>query len=127
MYKSPIEINMFPMEPTYRTFQEEINGHLETRVTATIQEKYHIDCDKDELIKALQYDRQQYDKGYADAKKTYQITANTANGMTKKQLIEDLMTITEFFRKMNNGASPLCLTTVLEILEKIDIPEGEQQ
>lgn len=30
-----------------------------------------IDVNKEELVKALQYDRNQYEKGYADAKRQY--------------------------------------------------------
>ena len=52
MYKSPIEI---------------IYGQMQTQVENEIYEaiqKYNINVDKEELIKALQYDRDQYEMGY---------------------------------------------------------------
>ena len=52
MYKSPIEI---------------IYGQMQTQVENGIYEtiqKYDINVDKEELIKALQYDRNQYEAGY---------------------------------------------------------------
>ena len=55
MYKSPIEV--FRMQD-YQIENEIMNVIL----------KYDIAVDKDELIRALRYDRDQYDKGYADGK-----------------------------------------------------------
>lgn len=57
-YKSPIElvIGQFRMEQEKR---------IEGEVFKAIQD-YGINIDKDELIRALQYDRGQYDKGYED-------------------------------------------------------------
>lgn len=55
MYKSPIDI---------------IYGQMETQMEGDILravQKYGINVDKEELIRALQYDREQYNKGYADA------------------------------------------------------------
>jgi len=54
-YKSPIEIICGDM--THK---------LENEVFTVVQ-NIGINIDKDELIKALQYDRNQYEKGYADA------------------------------------------------------------
>ena len=56
MYESPIDI-------IYSNMQMK----LENEVFKAIQ-NVGINVDKDELIKALSYDRQQYKKGYADAK-----------------------------------------------------------
>ena len=54
-YKSPIEI-----------IQGEITSKFENEVLRYIQ-SYNINIDRDELIKALSYDRDQYQKGYNDA------------------------------------------------------------
>ena len=54
MYKSPIEI--FTKETTY---------HFDNDIVEAVQ-RYGIVVDKDELLKALQYDREQYEKGYYD-------------------------------------------------------------
>ena len=61
MYESPI--NLYMQEITSK-----IENERENTITAKISESIGIDIDKGELIKALQYDRQQYSKGYADAK-----------------------------------------------------------
>jgi hypothetical protein len=56
MYRSPIEI---------------IYGQMETQKEGDILravQKYGINVDKEELLRALQYDRNQYEKGYADGK-----------------------------------------------------------
>jgi hypothetical protein len=55
MYKSPIEVIYGPM-------QTQIEGDVFRAV-----QSYGITVDKDELIKALAYDRNQYDAGYRDA------------------------------------------------------------
>lgn len=60
MYKSPIEI---------------IQGQLQVQLEGTIMkavQQQDVIVDKDELIRALQYDRDQYEKGYADAMKNRQ-------------------------------------------------------
>ena len=56
MYKSPIAIITTEMESS---IDDEV-----LRVT----QKIGIDVSKDELIKALKYDCEQYEKGYADGK-----------------------------------------------------------
>ena len=57
-YESPINlvIGQFRMEQEKR---------IEGEVFKAIQD-YGINIDKDELIRALKYDREQYDKGYED-------------------------------------------------------------
>ena len=54
MYESPIDI-------IYGNMQMK----LEDTVFKAVQD-VHVEVDRDELIKALQYDRGQYDKGFAD-------------------------------------------------------------
>ena len=54
-YKSPIDI---------------IYGNIETKVEDDVVkaiQSYNISVDKDELIKALNYDREQYNAGFKDA------------------------------------------------------------
>lgn len=56
-YESPIKIIMDQMQTKYEDgIFEAIQG-------------YAVDVDKDELIKALQYDRDQYEKGFEDGAK----------------------------------------------------------
>ena len=54
MYKSPIE-----------TIQTEIQTQFEDDCIKAIQ-SYGFIVDKKELVKALNYDRKQYEKGYSD-------------------------------------------------------------
>ena len=60
MYESPITI-------VYGDIQTEFKKETKSLVVRCVQ-NVGVDVDKDELIKALGYDRDQYDKGYADAK-----------------------------------------------------------
>ena len=57
-YKSPIELVM-------GQFRMEQEKRIEGEVFKAIQD-YGINIDKNELIRALKYDRAQYDKGYED-------------------------------------------------------------
>lgn len=54
MYESPI-----------RLIESQLRTEVENEIFRAIQE-VGVDVDKDELIKALQYDRDQYQKGYED-------------------------------------------------------------
>lgn len=60
MYKSPIEI-------TCGQLYTQIEGGAENTVLRVTRDM-GVNVDKEELLKALQYDREQYEKGYADAK-----------------------------------------------------------
>lgn len=52
-----------PINAIYEAQQNAFDGAVLSAVM-----KVGIDVNKEELIKALAYDRQQYEKGYADAK-----------------------------------------------------------
>jgi hypothetical protein len=54
MYESPITL-----------ITTELQMKMENDTLQAVQ-RYGIDVDKDELMKALNYDRGQYDKGYRD-------------------------------------------------------------
>lgn len=60
-YESPIEI-----------IQKSVTTKIEDDICKAIWE-YGIVVDKEELIKALRYDREQYDKGYRDGYRAAQI------------------------------------------------------
>lgn len=57
MYESPIKLTMSAIQ------QKMVQDALE------IVQNYGFQVDQNELYKALKYDRDQYDKGYEDAKK----------------------------------------------------------
>lgn len=54
MYESPIHV-----------FQGQLQMQLEGEVLKAVQ-RIHVDVDKEELIRALIYDRDQYSKGFRD-------------------------------------------------------------
>ena len=61
-YSSPIEI------------ADRMTSQLEEDIIKVVL-SYDIEVDKDELIKALAYDREQYEKGYADGQRAGERTA----------------------------------------------------
>ena len=64
MYISPITI----IKKELQMQQEAINTEIENNIMLTLTQTYGIEVDKDELIRALKYDRQQYKEGRADFK-----------------------------------------------------------
>ena len=66
MYKSPIELEITRTEDELINKMEEA---FEESVAYKITQEYNINVDRDELIKALRYDRAQYEEGYRDGKK----------------------------------------------------------
>ena len=58
-------------EPPIMLYMNEIQTQIEDNCLKAVQ-SYGFNVDKDELKKALDYDRGQYDKGYADARKKYE-------------------------------------------------------
>ena len=65
MYESPIKI----IESTIDSIYKDIVKKKDDAIFAEIQSSFGVDLDRGELIRALQYDRFQYDKGYADGKR----------------------------------------------------------
>ena len=57
-------------EPPIMLYMNEIQTTVEDNCLKAVQ-SYGFNVDKDELKKALDYDRGQYDKGYADARERY--------------------------------------------------------
>lgn len=68
-YVSPIEvleINIPTIDEGFMKMSKQIANQQERIVFEAIKH-YEVKVDKDELIRALKYDRKQYSKGYADA------------------------------------------------------------
>ena len=63
MYESPIEL--FDVADYTQKVNEETDNYIYEYIV-----KLGINVNKEELIKALQYDRAQYDKGYKDGYRT---------------------------------------------------------
>lgn len=65
MYESPIEV-------MFRDIENRIREQEENAITAEVSRQMGVNVDKYELLKALAYDRDQYHKGYEDAKRAYE-------------------------------------------------------
>lgn len=84
MYKAPIDI------------VAHTNNFLDDSIYKAIVE-VGVNVDKEELVKALQYDRQQYDEGYKDGvrefaerlRKTMTATSKTTSGYCKYIVTDD--------------------------------------
>ena len=61
MYRSPIEIYT---ENTLKESVKQRDGYIFQEV-----QRIGVDVDKEELLRALKYDRDQYEAGYADGKR----------------------------------------------------------
>ncbi len=72
MYKSPIEIVHTGMQV-----------QMENGIMKAVQD-VGINVDKDELLKALAYDREQYQKGYADGREAGREWISVEDGMPEK-------------------------------------------
>ena len=70
-----------PLTKIYGDMHNKIIRQDEENCTFVIEQALGYKVDKDELIKALQYDREQYDKGYRDG--------------VKEKFIEELVKIKE--------------------------------
>lgn len=67
MYKSPIELFESPVHDVIKQMSEEKENYIYQCVA-----DIGVNIDKEELIRALKYDRDQYDKGYEDGKQANQ-------------------------------------------------------
>ena len=56
-----------PITAIYEQIANQIKQDAEDRLMAEVKMKVDVDVNKDELIKALDYDRHQYEKGRDDA------------------------------------------------------------
>ncbi len=75
-YKSPIEI-----------IQAEVKRRMEDNILKAVVD-YDIKIDKHELLRALQYDRGQYQKGYDDAMRSITHCANCEHAYNHGVFIE---------------------------------------
>ena len=65
MYESPIKI----IESAIDSISKSIIKEKEDAIILEVKRSLGVDIDRSELLAALQYDRFQYDKGYADGKR----------------------------------------------------------
>ena len=64
MYESPIKI----FESAIDSLSKSLVKDKEDAIVLAIHQQLGVDVDRGELLRALQYDRFQYEKGYADGK-----------------------------------------------------------
>lgn len=110
MYVSPITVAIHEIQRNY-------NSKVDTLILEEIH-KYDVKVDKDELIKALKYDRNQYEKGYVDGKKE---TAREIFYKLKETLIINNEENTEWFDY------DFTLETINELANKYGIELGEEK
>lgn len=72
-WKADLEATITGYQSPITLIVQEVETKIENDIITAVQ-KYGISVDKEELLKALNYDRDQYAKGYADAKKDYERT-----------------------------------------------------
>lgn len=109
-YKSPI--TLFHMDDYASDLRKEINAKQEEYIMQSIV-SMGIDVDKNELIKALQYDREQYEKGYKDGKEELQAKIDKAI-----EEIENNRQLYEVSMDYTDGAKEQAYSEVLEILKR---------
>ena len=109
MYKSPIEM-------IYGELQTQMVQEDEKMVMKAIR-KVGVNVDKEELIKALQYDRNQYTRGYEDGKNDAidEISAEIEQKIIKRPYMD----FKEWERCHND--------TILEVLDIIDKYKAESE
>ena len=100
MYKSPIE-------KIYGELQTQMVQEDENMVMETIR-KVGVNVDKEELIKALQYDRYQYTKGYEDGK----------NDVLDKIRAEIEQNAYSIVHGINNHEKGMTLYGILQVIDK---------
>lgn len=100
MYKSPIDV-------IYEQMQTKMEGDILRAVQG-----YGINVDKDELVRALKYDREQYKKGYADghrdAKEELVRCKDCRNSMLWRKPTDKVIGEC-FIRKMNSDDEQFCM------------------
>lgn len=81
-YKSPVDV-------IYQGFQTKLEGDIFEAI-----QSYGVDVDKDELIKALQYDRDQYRKGFEDGSR---LRTDTIKAEVAREIFEEIESVLSRF------------------------------
>lgn len=84
MYEAPIQLAMTDL-------QSELNTDIENNVMLILKQHYNISVDKDELLRALDYHRFQYKKGYSDGQNDIfnELIEAKESGKTLSEFIEE--------------------------------------
>lgn len=84
------EIPDMDYEFPIKIYQSEMQTEMENGIFKTIQ-SYGISVDKTELIKALKYDRQQYDKGFRDGIRKFAEMLKEIKGLEENNLFHNVV------------------------------------
>ena len=67
MYESPVELYEFPSYvETVNQINDAMDAQKDEQIMNVIRQNMEIKIDRNELLRALQCDRDQYNKGYQD-------------------------------------------------------------
>lgn len=86
LYDSPINVQFDQPEMTFCT--KVVNG-IETQFFQAVQ-KAGVTVDKDELVKALKYDRGQYEKGFSDGMNYYRQIITESDTISRQAAIDEI-------------------------------------
>lgn len=93
-YESPVSL-------FYQQAAEAITQDQENKIMAEIKYQMAVDINKEELLRALKYDRDQYDKGYKDG---YLAGAQYAMDQMQERLNKACESeIVKFFNETHKG------------------------
>ena len=99
MYESPINI-------IYGQMQTQIEGDIFRAV-----QSYAVDVDKEELLRSLKYDRDQYNKGYADGRSdavAHGYWKKYRDHFTKRHIGWICTNCSAVISDLSNGDTPFC-------------------
>lgn len=94
-----------PISQIYKDIEYKLKEDMENKTMEAIHH-FGISVDKEELIKALQYDRNQYDKGYSDGR------ASIVEEL--KKIKEDIMSIGNWKEHYEMPIAYLSCLTIVE-------------
>ena len=120
MYSSPIN-------RIFDDIQYQMVQYGENQIMEAVQ-KCNIIVDKDELVKALRYDRDQYDKGYKDAIKDLPVI-KAAQSISKDRYVDEntLLEFKDIFKKeLCRQLAEYLFENDLVKFEEFDIKETNQ-
>lgn len=101
-YKSPIDV-------IYQGFQTKLEGDIFEAIYS-----YGVDVDKDELVKALKYDRDQYRKGFEDGSR---LRTDTIKAEVAWEIFADIDRVVEKY-SMGDIEYPAFVDIIAELKNK---------
>jgi Golgi nucleoside diphosphatase len=110
MYESPISVITREVANHFAEEQEQM-------IFKAVRE-VGVSVDKDELIRALQYDRQQYERGYRDCLKEH---FSFPDGKTKRHVSETMVSLLAPLKSHLDSDTAECIDMVFRMLEETKV------